>query len=232
MRFQRLSNLLLICLFPLLGNAQGDSSFPLKITLYAKANTSTKIWKEDIKKTFSNYPEFNSKFGYGAGLDIHVNLSDNWYLANSVDFTLRKNGVSTGGVIQFFDEMGNPILIQCDEISQKINQGILAIGAGYKLFPFLAIELAPYAQWDLTKEEFKFCDYNDWKENEFFEKNFDIGFVPSLRLSLNNFNLKFSYLYGLGNAQKIKLTDENGHDVGEYNTGYRMFSMGIGYTFL
>lgn len=232
----KVPNILLSIIFlmlPFFGFSQDIPSSKWGLNLYLKGNVSTKVWTRDFDypESFS-FEKFGYGVGYGAGTDIQFSLSKKWYFVNSLDYVNRRTVEKTRGFFPIQDENGNFILLPCDAVEKQVHQGIISLGGGYQLFPFLSLELSPYIQWNLSKEKFKICDYIDWTEpNYYYEKGFDLGLSPSIRLTWKSFNAKFTYSHGFRRTSELSLTDDNGNLIGNVGTHNRMLSVGLGYNF-
>lgn len=186
---------------------------------------------DDQQGFFIQYPETQFRQSYGIGLSADYQFNEKLYSPLHFDFYSKRFSVSTGGIVQAFDENGQWIAISADHLDYRLHQLAFAGGIGYKIMKHLGIELLPYFHLSASNQDIKIGEVIDWQKDEGFQQAYDFGVSGYLRGNFKKIYLKAGYQYGLRRITEYSVVDANGASLGKFPIRNTMILIILGYQF-
>ncbi len=213
-------------------HAQENQESKLNYGFHVTGTAGKMLWANESVSTpgfFISYPATSFRFSYGIGVSATYALNYKWYLPCNVDFINRKFAIATGGVVQTLNGNGQWIAIKADNIDYQINQASIAAGIGYRLFPKISIEIAPYFQLALSDQKLKISSVIDWRKADAFQQNYDFGASGNIRADIKKIYVKMGYQYGVRSIEEYGAFDANGQPLGKFSISNTLAMVSVGY---
>lgn len=198
------------------------------------ATYSKMLWADKVEDNpwlSIQYPETQFRLSYALGLSSSYRYSTRLYSPFQLDFYNKRFSVSTGGVVNAFDDNGQYISIQADYLDYQLHQLAFSAGIGYNVLKGLSIEAMPYFHFSLGTQKIKVADVIAWREDVNFQQDTDFGISGYLRGGAGHFYAKAGYQYGLRRIEEYAVFDENGLALGKFPIRNTMFLLMAGYSF-
>lgn len=220
---------------------QTDEVKGWEIGIHGMTNLNKVYWTEP--ETFFMPDLFYGHYGiygenlpfrasFGAGVSGRYHINDKWTFSLALDWNNRKTAVpTTGWVVEYiFTPELYSIYHQTDYMSYKYNQLSLAFGLAYKPTRFLSLELAPYFQQSISKQQMRYSKNTDWKESQYYVQNYDFGISGKLQFDIERFYIFAGYQFGLRKPSNYLLINVQYNKVANIPTRNTMILFGVGFS--